>query len=288
LRNRAVSVGFYENVSYLFSHRDTLEKYGFDLVDEDLDLTNPIAKDLNTLRTTMLPNLLDATKRNVSYTQKSIGLFEIGAIFDSKRGEKEVLTILFSGQDALESTLNSGKPNMIDFASFSSKVGSIIGEFKLLKSTQTNALIHPYQSADILYRGEVAGYMTKLHPVVQEEYDIPDTFVAQIDMDRLLPIHIDVKPISKFQGVYKDLSIVVNNSLPYSDIDSKIKSLDIDMLKEWYPIDIYRDEALGEKKSLTIRFYIQSMDRTLQDNDIEDVISTIMSRLEQSCQATLR
>ncbi len=288
LRNRAVSAGLYENVSYLFSHRDTLLKYGFDVVDEKLDLANPIAEDLNTLRTTLLPNLLDAAKRNVNYNEKSIGLFEIGAMFDSQREQREVLSVLFSGQNATESVLNSGKPKMIDFGSFVQKLGSIIGEFSLVKCTQSNGLIHPYQSADIIYRGQKCGYLSKLHPVVQEEYGIEDTFIAQIDMDSLLPIHIDVTPISKFQGVYKDLSVVVDSSLPYSEVDKEISSLELEILKRWYPVDIYSDESLGEKQSLTIRFYIQSMHKTLQDEDIEETISAIMDRLEQSCQATLR
>jgi len=288
LRDRAVSAGLYENVSYLFSHRDTLKRYGFDVVDEKLDLTNPIAEDLNTLRTTLLPNLLDATKRNINYNQKSIGLFEIGAVFDSHREQKEVLSLLVSGQNSTESILNSGKPEMVDFGLFVKKLGSIIGKFDLVECSQSNGLIHPYQSADIIYRGEKCGYLTKLHPVVQEEYDIADTFIAQIDMDSLLPIHIDVVPISKFQGVYKDLSIVVDSTLPYTKVDREISALKLDILQKWYPVDIYSDESLGDEQSLTIRFYIQSKDRTLQDDDIEETISAIMERLEQSCQATLR
>ncbi|SFV63015.1 Phenylalanyl-tRNA synthetase beta chain [hydrothermal vent metagenome] len=288
LRNRAVSAGLYENVSYLFSHRDTLKRYEFELVDEKLDLANPIAEDLNTLRTTIFPNLMDAAKRNVNYNQKSIGLFEIGAIFDSNREQKEVLSILFSGEDSTESILNSGKPDMVDFGLFVKKLGSIVGEFDLVKCSESNGLIHPYQSADIIYRGQRCGYLTKLHPVVQEEYGIPDTFMAQIDMESLLPIHIDVVPISKFQGVYKDLSIVVDSSLPYTKVDREIASLELDILRKWYPVDIYSDESLGDKQSLTIRFYIQSMDKTLQDSDIDETISAIMDRLEKSCQATLR
>lgn len=288
LRYRASAAGLYENVSYVFSDRSKLKAYGFASVEETLDLTNPIAEDLNTLRSTILINLLEAVKRNVNYTEKSIGLFEIGAVFNAKREQKEVVSIVFSGQRERESVVNSGKPSMIDFPSFIQKLGSIIGEFELLQCTEENSLIHPYQSADILYRGKKCGYVSKLHPVVQEAYGIYETFIAEFDFDRLLPVHINAEAISKFQGVYKDLSVVVDKALPYSEISKHIAELNLKTLKKWYPVDVYEDEALGERKSLTIRFLIQSMDKTLEEGDIDTVMSQIMEKLEQTCQAALR
>ncbi len=288
LRQRATAAGLNENVSYLFGERSKLEAYGFPILPQDLDLTNPIAEELNTLRSTILVNLLEAVKRNVNYTAKSIGLFEVGAVFDAQRQQKEVLSLIFSGQNSAESVVNNGKPKMIDFAKFVEKLGSVIGVFELVECTKNNALIHPYQSADILYRGVKCGVVSKLHPVVQEAYGIYDTFVAELEMEALLPLHINAKPVSKFQGVYKDLSVVIDKALPYSQVKEQIASLELETLKSWYPVDVYEDEALGDKKSLTIRFFIQSMNQTLQEDDIESVMSQVMNRLEQSCQAVLR
>ena len=287
-KNRAVGAGFYENVSYVFSERALLEKYGFSTVEESLELTNPIAEELNTLRSTVLVNLLNAVKRNVSYTKKSIPLFEIGAVFGSKREQSEVLSFVFSGQVDGENVSNAGKPQMIDFASFTQKVGAVVGAFELVPCTYENGLIHPYQSADIIIDGNVCGFLSKLHPTVQEEYDIPDTFIAELNFDVLLPKHINATPISKFQGVYKDLSVVIDKSMNYYEVAKVLNSLELPMLKDTYPVDIYEDEKLGEKKSLTIRFFIQSMDKTLEDSDIEAVMSQVMTTLETECKAQLR
>jgi len=60
------------------------------------------------------------------------------------------------------------------------------------------------------------------------------------------------------------------------------------MLKDSYPVDIYEDEKLGDKKSLTIRFFIQAMEKTLEDSDIETVMSQIMTALKNECKAELR
>jgi len=287
-KNRAVGTGFYENVSYVFSEKALLEKYGFSTIDEDLELANPIAEELNTLRSTVLVNLLNAVKRNVSYSQKSILLFEIGAVFGSKRVQSEVISFIFSGQAEGENITNAGKPAMIDFASFVKKIGAVIGTFELKPCSVENALIHPYQSANIIVAGQVCGFLSKLHPTVAEEFDIPVTFIAELDFDALLPKHINAKPVSKFQGVYKDLSIVIDKSLNYYEVARVLNGLELPMLKDIYPVDIYEDEKLGDKKSLSVRFFIQSMERTLEDSDIETVMGQIMSALESECKAGLR
>jgi len=287
-KNRAVGTGFYENVSYVFSERALLEKYGFSTVEESLELANPIAEELNTLRSTVLINLLIAAKRNVSYSKKSIPLFEIGAVFGSKREQSEVISFLFSGQLEGENVRNAGKPQIIDFASFTQKVGAVVGAFELVPCTYNNELIHPYQSANIIVDGQICGFLSKLHPTVQESFDLPDTFIAELDFDLLLPKHINATPISKFQGVYKDLSVVIDKSLNYYEVAKVLNTLNLPMLKDSYPVDIYEDEKLGDKKSLTIRFFIQAMEKTLEDSDIETVMSQIMDALQNECSAELR
>jgi phenylalanyl-tRNA synthetase beta chain len=288
LKSRAVGAGYYENVSYVFSDKILLEKYGFAVTEEALELANPIAEELNTLRSTILINLLNAAKRNVSYSKKSIPLFEIGAIFDAKRIQSEVMSFLFSGQVEGENIRNAGKPAMIDFASFTQKIGAVVGRFELVPCTAKNGLIHPYQSADIVIDGQVCGYMAKLHPTVQETFGLPVTFIAEINFEILLPQHINATPISKFQGVYKDLSIVIDKSMGYYEVAKALNALELPMLKDIYPVDIYEDEKLGDKKSLTVRFFIQSMDKTLEDADIEAVMGEIMSTLKNECKAELR
>jgi len=287
-RNRAVGAGYYENVSYVFSDKTLLEKYGFSVTQESLDLVNPIAEELNTLRSTILVNLLAAVKRNVNYTKKSIPLFEIGAVFGTKREQSEVISFVFSGQVEGENIRNTGKPKMIDFANFTQKVGAVVGTFELEPCTYENTLLHPYQSANVLVDGKVCGFISKLHPAVQEAYGIPVTFIAELDFNALLPSHINAAPISKFQGVYKDLSVVIDKSMKYYSVAKVLNNLNLGMLKDAYPVDIYEDEKLGDKKSLTIRFFIQSMDKTLQDADIESVMNSIMSALETQCKAELR
>jgi len=288
LRNKATAAGFDESISYAFSDRVLLEKYNFPLVDEKLDIINPITTDFNTLRTTVLINLLQAAQRNVNYSKRSIALFEIGTIFNSNREEREVLSLIFSGQKETEGVSNAGKPSAINFEEFTKKLSATIGNFELRTSVENNALIHPYQSADIIIDNHVCGYLTKVHPTVCEEFDLKETFVAEINFNALVPKHINAHAISKFQGVYKDLSFVIDKSIPFDQVALSINALKLELLQKFYPIDVYVDESLGEQKSLTLRLFIQAQEKTLDDADIETTVNSIIEKLDVEYGAKLR
>jgi len=288
LKQRAISASFFETVSYAFSDKRLLKKYGFKTVKEELDIINPITEDLNTLRTTLLINLLNAVKRNINYSKRTIALFEIGTVFNENREERELFSLIFTGQREKESVSNSGKPSNIDFKTFVEKLSAIIGNFELRVSHQQNRLIHPYQSADIIQNGDICGFISKLHPKVKEELELPETYIAELELEKIMPINIKVDGISKFQGVYKDLSLVVDKNLPYNQISTLIELLKLPILKKYYPIDIYEDESLKDKKSLTIRLFLQSMDNTLEDREIEETIDTIIRELKEQYGASLR
>ncbi|MBS9782601.1 MAG: phenylalanine--tRNA ligase subunit beta, partial [Arcobacter sp.] len=81
-----------------------------------------------------------------------------------------------------------------------------------------NAFIHPYQSANILVDGKVIGFISKLHPSVTKDYDLSDTFIAEIDFDSIKNEQVKVQSYSKFQASKKDLSIIVPKDLEYKEI----------------------------------------------------------------------
>jgi len=288
LRLRAVGNGFFEAVTYAFTDQTKLEKYGFSNVDPSLALLNPIAEEFNTLRSTLLINLLDAVKRNISYGIKRIPLFEIGTVFDSERAESERIAFVWSGYAQTESLSNQGKAMTIDFSAFVTKLSAIIGDTTLRSCESKNGLMHPYQSAEVIKDGSVIGFISKLHPSVTETYGIPDTMIAELNFDALMPRHITAKPISNYQGVYKDLSIVVEETLPFSAISQSLANIDDPILKRFYPIDLYQDDTLGSQKSVTIRFYLQSIEGTLSDTQIETVMQEILERLANDCGASIR
>jgi len=288
IRNRCAGASFSEVLTYAFTDSRKLAKYGFSDIKEELRLLNPIVDNLDTMRTTMMINLLEIVKKNINYNKKSLALFEVGAIFDEERNEKEVVSFIVSGASTKEDITNIGKPSTIDFASFVQMLANAIGDFELVPTTVSNGLIHPYQSADIIIGGKVAGYLSKLHPNAKEDFDAFDTFIAEIDLDAVTPKHINAHKISNYQGVYKDLSVVVDENISAKAVMDSIRALEIAILKDYYVIDIYQDEALGNQKSVTVRFFIQSMEKTLKDKEIEKLMKQVLEKLSSEFGAELR
>jgi len=290
IRQRASSASFYEAVTYTFANKELLKKYGFEVIDDSLELLNPIVNELNTMRTTILVNLLEAASRNVKYGKKSIALFEIGTVFNSKREESQKTTFIYSGLDSRASVVNFAKAKKIDFATFVEKIGSVIGEFKLESCAAKNGLMHPFVSASIVKDGVEIGFISKLHPEVAKEFDLDDTFIAEVDLEPIMPKHINAESLSNFQAVTKDLSILIDKNLSFYEVAKALNSVKDEeiLLKDFYPLDIYSDEKLGDKKSLTVRFDIQSDVATLSDEEIESVMSKILAKLESEVGATIR
>ncbi len=290
IRAKAISNKFYETITYVFAQRQALEKYGFETVEEKLDILNPITNELNTFRTTLALNLVNAVSLNVKQGFKSIAFFENGVIFNEKREESKSLGFIFSGEKEIELVSNNGKPQNIDFFEFSQKVSNCIGEFDLEPMSEiTNDFIHPYQNANIIIDGEVIGAIYKLHPSVAGDFDISnDTFIAQIDFDKLNNELIQAINISKFQSSKRDLSIIAPKQMEYKDIKNTINSLNIQEIKQFNLVDIYSDEKLADDESLTIKFVLQSEDKTLEEDDIVKIMDKILEELKTKLNVGIR
>lgn len=289
IRTKAVENGFFETLTYVFTSKENLKKYGFKTVKDELEIINPIVKELNTYRTTLALNLVEACSNNFKTGAKKAAFFEIGTVFDENRTESKKVAFIYSGAAESEDITNCGKPKNIDFFTFAKKVLNSIGKFELepMKNI-TNSFIHPYQNGDIIVDGKTIGYITKLHPSVANDFDLSDTFFAQIDFDAIKNELQKASNYSKFQLSRKDLSILVPKSLPFKEIKNAIDSLNNKLIKQYNLIDIYSDEKLGENESLTIRFNLQSDEKTLEEDDINSIINSILDTLKQKLSITLR
>ena len=288
LRTRAVAAGYFESVSYIFCNSKTLQKYGLPKVKEDLDIHNPITNEMDTLRTSLVPNLLEQVTKNVKNGKKRIKLFEIGMIFSEQREEFANMTIIASGVKEPENVLNNGKPAMMDIVSFIDDIGRIIGDFSLKNFKTDIPLVHPYQAATIVKDDKDIGRVYKLHLSIQEELEIPDTFIAEIDLDKLDLHYPKAKSYSIYQMALRDLSVLIKKDLAFEEINEVLaKSVPVE-IKRFYPVAIYEDEQFGDKRSLTIRFAVQSDEKTLSEEEIGTIMQKVLDVLRQEFDAELR
>ena len=287
-RERAASCGFYESVHFIFNERAKLKSFGFELVNEELDLVNPIAGTLDTLRSTLCLGLIEASSANAKSGRKQIKLFEVGSVFDDKRNEFIKMGFVFSGQASSEGVSNHGKPQAVGFEDFVQNISNVIGNFELRPVEISHALAHPYQSAEIIVDGNVMGTLFKLHPSVAKEYDLDDTYLCEISFDTLEYKLNTFSSYSKFQASYRDLSLVIPKSLRYAQLRDVINEAQSEEIIRFYPVDTYESEELGNNMSLTLRFMLQSEDKTLEEDDITSSIDGVLSALNEKLGIALR
>jgi len=287
-RHRSAYNGFFESVHFVFSERAVCERFGFVCTDTDKELLNPITANLDTLRPTLLVGLVNAASLNRKSNQKKIALFESGMVFDAQRNEKKKIAFVLSGAAEGEKIANGGKPPMVDFQGFVQKISDIIGSFEMIPFVPDHTLAHPYISAKVMMEGKTIGELFRLHPSVEEEFDLPITFMCELDMDALPYGLVEAHPFSKYQPSFRDLSLIVPKTLPYERIKAVIAKHASADVKRFYPVDRYESDALGDNTSLSVRFMLQSEERTLEEEDITAAVEWILTGLNEELGIGLR
>jgi phenylalanyl-tRNA synthetase beta chain len=183
---------------------------------------------------------------------------------------------------------NGGKPANVGFASFVQKIADVVGEFTLRETTPTHTFAHPYQVAAVIQDEKVIGELFKLHPSIAEEYDLEETYLCEVEFAALEYGIKEAKSYSKYQASFRDLSVVMPSSMNYAEIAKVIEANRSAEMIRFYPVDRYSDEKLGDNISLSLRFVLQSEEKTLEEEDITSAMSSVLSALEKELGLTLR
>ncbi|QOP41071.1 phenylalanine--tRNA ligase subunit beta [Sulfurimonas marina] len=287
-RYRAAQSGFFESVHFVFDEKKVLNSYGFETTKEELELLNPIVQTLDTLRPTLMTNLLKAASANKKNGYSSVRLFEVGSVFSPDRSESLKMAFLFSGAKEEESLLNGGRPAKVDFGGFVQKISDVIGDVELCEYETTHKLSHPYQCAEVFVEGKRVGELFKVHPEVENDYDLEDTYMCELDFTELSYGLKVAQKSSKYQASFRDLSLLVPNDVSYEKIKTVIDSNATEELVRFYPVDKYSDDSLGDNSSLSLRFVLQSNEKTLEEEDITNAMESILNALKDELGIGLR
>jgi phenylalanyl-tRNA synthetase beta chain len=287
-RGRCAQSGFFESVHFVFNEKIQCQKFGFVCTHESKELVNPITATFDTLRPTLLLGLLNSASTNAKVNQKKIALFEAGMVFDPNRHESRRLAFIASGAREDEKLTNAGKAPSVDLSWFSQKVSDVIGSFSMVPVALTHTMAHPYICAKVILDGMEVGEIFRLHPCIEEEFDMSHTFMCELEMDKLPYGLIQACPYSKYQVSYRDISVIIPAAMAYSQIKTVIENHLGAEVKKFYPVDRYVSESLGENVSLSIRFVLQSEVKTLEEEEITACIDTILNGLRNELGVGLR
>ena len=292
IRNKMVDLGLNETLSYVLVPEADAKMFTKDDY-ETVKLLAPLSEDKNTLRHSLSVALYKIYEYNKARNNKDVSIFEIGKAFqkkDEEYTETKKLAALMSGEYYLG--LDKKK---VDFYVIKGVAEEILdylgynGRYSFVRNLEkTPSELHPGQSAVISVNNDSVGVIGKIHPKVEKD----DVYVLEIDLDRLLSKRVGkmkYKEISKFPNIKKDLSIVVDKKISAQEIGMKIKKLAGSLLESSEVFDIYTGTGIEEdKKSISFALTFGKGDRTLTDDEINEVMNKIIAGLEKDIKAELR
>jgi phenylalanyl-tRNA synthetase beta chain len=304
LRSLLASLGLQEVITYRMTSPERearLLPKGADLhLVSFTKLANPMSNDRNVLRHSLVNSMLEIVERNTRIRER-IALFEIGPVFiQTKDGdlpdEIQKLAIVLTGPRSL-SSWQDGQSELMDFYDLKGVLQTAItglqaGELNF--DPFQDPSYHPGKCARVILQGKEAGVFGQLHPLIQQQYELPETPViaGEFDLNSILsamPDRFNIRTVPTFPPVLEDLAVVVDEAIPADRVAQVIRSAAGRMMSELHLFDVYRGNQIGpDKKSLAYSLTYQDPQRTLTDQEVAKIRERIIKQLEQELDAKLR
>lgn len=254
--------------------------------EETVKLMMPMSADHAVLRQSLLPHLIDAVQYNNARQMKDVALYEIGNVFHGRGSEQPVEIENIAGiiTGHFSATEWQGKVEAADFYVVKGLVEAL-GDKLSVDFTYERAemsQLHPGRSAQVLLNGEVVGVIGQLHPLVEAAHDLKETYVFELNLQRLLEETSAVKyhMIPKFPGIERDIALEVERTRETGELIDIIMSAGNKYLQRAMVFDVYEGEHIAEdKKSVAIRMEFLNPEETLKDADIQPIVDKVLEKL---------
>lgn len=263
-------------------------------------LANPLSADMDTLRPSLLPGLLDALRHNLNHKNGDVALFEVGRVF--ARGEKaprEQRRLALALTGLRHPPFWSGAERQAKFDLFDLKgiLEEFLEQFGLRGVTYVRREAPSafwIESATVSLGGRVAlGEMGQLSPVRARQYDLRDTvWLAELDLEQLLArrnVARSLKPLPQYPSVRRDAALILPESVTHDAVLAVVKQARAPHLERVELFDVFRGSPVpAGRKSVAYAFTYRAPDRTLTDAEVNGTQAQVVRRLESQLAATVR
>jgi phenylalanyl-tRNA synthetase beta chain len=297
-------IGLDEVMTYSFYNAQVFDNLGLTATDsrrKALQIINPISDDFKTIRTTIVPCLLNTVAYNQARQSERTAIFEVGRVFIPKElplndfpEERMVLGIAMSGRRNPLCWNNSKED--VDFYDIKGAVEEV---FERLQARNIEykpceeVFLHPGKSCTILHEGKVVGFMGAVHPTVQERFNLSaETYVLEMELAPFVEEaeHIpQFEHVPQFPSVSRDIAVVVNKEVPAAELEEEIRSQCGPLLVGVRLFDVYTGLQVKRGcKSVAFNLTFQDVNRTLQDKDVDEIIQHVVAHVQERFGGTLR
>ncbi|GEL76817.1 phenylalanine--tRNA ligase subunit beta [Tenuibacillus multivorans] len=294
--------GLNESLTYSLTKEEWATKFVSpeiqNLVVSPVALKMPMTDLHSHLRLSAIPELLSSVQYNVARNQYNVALYEVGSIYLQKQPEvqpEQNLRLSAAVTGLWESHPWQGEKKPIDF--FVIK-GALEGFFDHLLEDEVTFEkaeldgLHPGRTAVMKLKDDVIGFVGQVHPAVQKDYDLQETYIFDLNLDKVFDqaaYSENYRPITKYPAIAQDLAFVVDRDLPAKQLEDAILQQGQPHLESVQVFDVYQGEHMEEgKKSIAFSLLFQNDERTLKDEEIEEARKQIVTHLESHYQAVLR
>jgi phenylalanyl-tRNA synthetase beta chain len=303
LQRAIASKGYQEVITWSFT--DSKINDLFSTNKKNIEIINPISSDLNVLRNSIFSNLILYLNKNLNRDFKDLSLFEIGPVFyGSNPGEQEtVIGGLCSGKiNRLSWIDNERNVDVFDIKKdvFKTLVEAGYDRKNLFVDDKTPNYYHPGKSGRVFLdksKDKVVAYFGEIHPSIIKKMNIrTDSLVGfEIFIDNLKEMKKSLKDkknkysVSDFQKSERDFAFIIDKRFDTQELVNIILSADKELIKEVNIFDVYEGEKIpNDKKSIALNVTIQSMNKPLNDADLEKINKSIVDHVENKTGAKIR
>ncbi len=304
LRRRMAGLGFQELINYSFIEHEAEKNFSGN--DESIKVLNPIAAQMDVMRTQLLAGLVENLRFNLNRKADRVLTFELGRIFkhnpEVQGSESEVQGVEQPVQLAALMYGNAYpvqwgiKPRNADFFDMKGVLEELVSPLKLKFKPAKHPALHPGRTAAVILDGEEIGIIGELHPKLMKHYELQRApILFEIGVEPLLETGVpEAQPIPKHQPIFRDVAVWVDENVPLRQITEAVqkarkKDLRLFPLTTFDLFDVYRPTE-GEdkgKKSLAFSLTLQGQDKPLEDTEVEEAMAALLEVLAENG-ATLR
>ncbi len=285
-RDIAEFCGFSQGMTYSFESPKVFDKL---LLPKDSALrravviSNPLGEDFSIMRTVSLHGMLTSLSTNYNRRNKNVRLYELGNIYLPKQ-----VPVTELPDERMQFTL--GMYGDGDFYTmkgvieeFFSKAG--LSGKEIYDPDAGKPFLHPGRQANVIYDGEVVGYLGEVHPQVADNYSIKErVYVAVIDMPKIVELATfdrKYEGIARFPAVSRDISMVMPKDILVGEVEKVFDTKGGSYLEHYELFDIYEGSQIKAGfKSVAYSLTFRAKDKTLEEADYMPAMERILKALE--------
>ncbi len=252
-------------------------------------ILNPLGEDFSSMRTTLMPNMMEVISRNSNRGVDNAKLFEIGSIFIPK--EQPVVN---EPHEKIKLCIGMyGNYDFFDLKGIIEAVLSRLGIKVSLKPVTDNPSFHPGRTAAMYVNDDLLGIYGEMSMEAAGNYGIDHkVYAAEIDIEKLLE-HKDTnwkyEPLPKYPAMVRDIAVIVKDEILAGEMIETIEAVNPHLIESVELFDVYKGEHVQEGyKSTAFSVTYRNKERTLTEKEIESIHKKILEQLERKYEAKLR